>query len=176
MPTDLISSVEAPAGRLIPMALAAAEVGGYADNSCGPICIVDDDEAVCDALATALETYGFSVLPFTSAIEFLADKRRHQAICLIIDQHMPQMDGLTTVATLRGEGPLPPTILISGRSNANIWRRAAELGVQAILDKPFRAAQLVALIRTAATEPGASRGVDRSPDSSPVGEKRCSAS
>ena len=112
----------------------------------GPICVVDDDEWVTDSIATLLETYGFSVRSYTSAAQFLGDLRRGETRCLIIDQHMPGIEGLEAVAALHREALFPPTILITGRLDAPISRRADQLGVAAILEKPFPVARLITLI------------------------------
>ena len=114
----------------------------------GPICVVDDDEWVTDSIKTLLETYGFSVRSYASAAEFLSDQRRDETQCLIIDQHMPGIEGLDAIAAMQREDLFPPTILITGRLDAAISRRADQLGVQAILEKPFPVARLVTLIRS----------------------------
>jgi FixJ family two-component response regulator len=115
----------------------------------GLVCIVDDDVWVCDSLSVLLETYGFAVLAYASGAEFLKDDRRHAAKCLIIDQHMPGLDGLEVVRKLQRDGVLLPAILITGRLDPGIARRAAELGVRAILEKPFPVARLVDLVGSA---------------------------
>ena len=115
----------------------------------GPVCIVDDDVWVCDSLSVLLETYGFAVLAYASAAEFLNDDRRRAAKCLVIDQHMPGLNGLDVVRTLQRDGVLLPAILITGRLDAGIARGAAELGVRAILEKPFPVARLVDLVGSA---------------------------
>ena len=119
----------------------------------GPICVVDDDRWVCDSVTVLLETYGFAVLAYPSGTQFLKDERRVKAKCLVIDQHMPDMDGLEVVAALHREGVSPPTVLITGRLDAGIARRASQLGVREILEKPFPVARLVELIRGAVDRP-----------------------
>jgi len=111
------------------------------------ICIVDDDESVADSLKVLLEIFGFDVQSYGSGADFLADDRRRTAGCLVIDQHMPSMNGLDVVDCLQREGIRVPTILISGRLDANTRERAANLGVTKIIDKPFAARCLVDLIR-----------------------------
>jgi FixJ family two-component response regulator len=113
----------------------------------GAICVVDDDASVCDSLTVLLETYGFEVLAFSSGAAFLADERHRQAGCLVVDQHMPGMEGIDLVAALRGERIFLPWVLITGRLDAGIAERADQFGVIAVLEKPFAAARLVELVR-----------------------------
>jgi two-component system, LuxR family, response regulator FixJ len=112
-----------------------------------PICIVDDDESVADSLKVLLEIFGFDVQSYRSGADFLADDRRRTAACLVIDQHMPAMNGLDVVDYLQREGIRLPTILVSGRLDTNTKERATHLGVTNIIDKPFVARRLVDLIR-----------------------------
>lgn len=111
------------------------------------ICVVDDDEWVRDSFRTLLESLDFAVATYASGREMLADEQRHRASCLIIDQHMPEMNGLETLGALRREGLNVWTILVSGRLDAAITARAAILDVAAILEKPFSTTRLIELIR-----------------------------
>jgi FixJ family two-component response regulator len=112
-----------------------------------PVCVVDDDPWVLDSLTVLLETLGFDVVTFGSGAEFLSDERRRTAGCLLIDQHMPGMDGLDTIDELRREGVTTPTVIITGRLDGNIAARANKLGVIEILEKPFSTKRVVQLVR-----------------------------
>jgi FixJ family two-component response regulator len=126
-----------------------AEVKYERADGWGPVCVVDDDDWVCDSLSAMLEAYGFTVRAYGSGVEFLADDRRAKARCLIIDQHMPTLEGLAVIAELRRQDIVMPAILITGRLDPAIARRAGELGVVATLEKPFPAARLIDLVRQA---------------------------
>jgi two-component system response regulator FixJ len=112
------------------------------------ICIVDDDEWVADSLKSLLETFGFDVQSYHSGTQLLADYQRRSMGCLIIDHHMPDINGLNVVERLREEGVRLPTILISGQVDRNTRARAADLGITSVIEKPFAADSLVALIRS----------------------------
>lgn len=115
-------------------------------NKEGPVCVVEDDDWVRDSLAVLLETHGFAVRTYRSGADFLEDSQRAAAKCLIVDQHMPGMHGLDVIAELRRQAIAIPAILITGRLSPEISRRAGELGVRAILEKPFSSVRLVELI------------------------------
>jgi two-component system response regulator DctR len=87
------------------------------------------------------------VTTYASGRDALVDDRRRRASLFIVDQHMPEMDGLTTLGWLRREGPGVPTILMTGRLDPEIAARATALDVDAILEKPFSVARLLELIR-----------------------------
>lgn len=133
-----------PAGHDLATAMRRARVDGR-----GPIYVVDDDDWVCDSLAVLLETYGFAVQAYNSSERFLADRERDAAKCLVIDQHMRGLDGLGVVAELRRQSISAPTIMITGRLDPGIARRAAALGIIEVIEKPFAVARLIEQVQHA---------------------------
>jgi FixJ family two-component response regulator len=99
------------------------------------IAIVDDDDAVRNSLRFMLEAMGYSVETFSSGAEFVDGDVQHMA-CLVLDQHMPQMTGLELAERLRADGTTIPILLITGSSSPAIIARAAELGIDRVLEKP----------------------------------------
>lgn len=108
----------------------------------GTVGVVDDDPAVLDSLKFLLEVTGHRVAIYGSAMEFLQNPTEPLS-CLILDHQMPQMTGLELVARLRNEGVRIPVLLISGSLSQAIVARAAELGVEKVLEKPLNDADLV---------------------------------
>jgi two-component system response regulator FixJ len=109
------------------------------DNRIGPVAIVDDDPAVLDSLRFLLEVAGHRVAVFASAAQYLAQYVANcgpRPTCLIVDQHMPGMTGLELIARLRISGAEVPAMLVTGSSSRTIVTRAAELGIERVLDKP----------------------------------------
>ncbi len=102
----------------------------------GGVAIVDDDPAVLDSLKFLLEVTGHTVETYSSGDDFLHNRGARPA-CLILDQHMPHMTGLELTARLRIAGETLPVLLITGSSSAAIVSRAAQLGVEKVLEKPL---------------------------------------
>lgn len=100
------------------------------------VCIVDDDDDVRDSLRALLESYDFTVRDFSSASDFLLARRTGDGDCVVLDLHMPKLDGISVLAQMRAEGSKLPAIVISGRSDPALKQRALENGAFALFDKP----------------------------------------
>lgn len=113
------------------------------------IFIIDDDEAVRDSLRLLLECDGFEATGFTSAVAFLETARPSGADCLIVDLHMPGMDGIALLEELRRRGVNLPALVITGRPSEAVRRRARAAGALALLEKPYNSTRLLALVHRA---------------------------
>jgi len=113
------------------------------------IFIVDDDESVCRALAVLLVTYGFTVDTYTCAEEFFRAVPNSVPGCLLLDIHMPGLDGWKTLQHLRTSGSSRPVIIISADKNEGLNERALKAGAVGYLQKPFNDQALVDLIKVA---------------------------
>ena len=98
--------------------------------------IVDDDEPVRDSLKVLLESYDLSVRDYASCGDFLKEVPAADQGCLLLDMHMPVMDGLTFMQRhgdrLRGL----PVIMITGRADPVTRTRARAAGIVEFLEKP----------------------------------------
>jgi FixJ family two-component response regulator len=107
--------------------------------------VVVDDASVHHSVSFLLESYGFSVRTYQSGAELLAAGVRGHG-CLVLDFHVPEMDGLRVLRQLRAERINLPTILITAGADPAIERRAAKAGVFAVVAKPFAADDLIEAI------------------------------
>jgi two-component system, LuxR family, response regulator FixJ len=110
------------------------------------IFIVDDDESVRRALSVLLVTYGFTVGTFASAEEFFHAVSNNVPGCLILDIHMPGLDGWETLQHLFTSGSSRPVIIISADKNEGLNEKALKAGAVGFLQKPFNDQELVDLI------------------------------
>ncbi len=113
------------------------------------VAVVDDDEAVRDSLRFLLETAGFEVTVFASASQFLAAPTDSR-VCLLLDQHMPQLTGLELLRCLQEHGRQLTVALMTGSPSPELTRRARELGAQAVLEKPLNDEALLRFVAAAA--------------------------
>ena len=112
------------------------------------VVVVDDDPAVRNSLKFSLEIEGFTVRDYSSANELLNEPDIADAGCLIIDYHLPQMNGLEMLNRLRERRVAAPAILITSHPSASVRQRAAAAGVR-IVEKPLLGDALVEGVRNA---------------------------
>ncbi len=108
--------------------------------------IVDDDESVCRALKILLKTFDFDAQTFNSAKSFFATVRAEDAGCLLLDIHMPEMDGWTTQRMIRDSGSKRRVIFISAEKSDLALDRALKAGAVGFLQKPVDGQTLANLI------------------------------
>ena len=110
------------------------------------IYIVDDDESVCRAIKTLLMTYDFEVKTFNSAQSFFDAIPNDEPGCLLLDIHMPGLDGWETQKKIMASGSKRSVIFISAEKHENAIDRALKLGAVGFLQKPVNDKILVDLI------------------------------
>ena len=85
-------------------------------------------------------------MAYSSAVDYLMNEA-WKPDCLILDHHMPQMTGLELAARLREAGDKVSILLITGSLSPLIVARAAQLGVERVVEKRERAAEDAARCR-----------------------------
>ena len=100
--------------------------------------IVDDDEAVVDAIRMLLQSVDYEVETFNSPRAFLEVAERISAGCLVLDVRMPGMSGLELQQQLRQRGVPIPIIFITGHGDVPMAVQAMQAGAFDFLQKPFR--------------------------------------
>jgi FixJ family two-component response regulator len=114
------------------------------------ITIVEDDCSVNLAVSRLLEAAGFTVRSFTSAGALLADDAACNADCLVLDVHLPDMNGFDLHRQLAAAGSSAPVVVITAHDDPMHRRAARDIGAFAYLRKPFSSASLVDAVSRAA--------------------------
>ena len=113
------------------------------------IAVVDDEACVSKALKRLLRTAGLAVETFASGAAFLNWLQSETPDCVVLDLHMPQMDGFEVQARLGQQGARLPVIVITGRDTPQARQRAREAGAAAYLAKPLEDTALLEAIAAA---------------------------
>ncbi|MBL8545958.1 MAG: response regulator [Hyphomonadaceae bacterium] len=108
--------------------------------------LVDDDPHVLNALRFSFETEGYEVRTFARGEDLLEDPPTDPGTCLVIDERLPGLSGLDTVARLRARGISMPAVLITTHPTESMVRRAATAGI-GIVEKPLIGDALATTVR-----------------------------
>jgi CheY-like chemotaxis protein len=116
------------------------------------ILIIDDEDDIREVAALSLETIaGWDVVTANSGTQGLARAIEQQPDAILLDVMMPGMDGPTTFRELRKNPATAriPVVLLTAKVQTNDQKRFADLGVEAVLLKPFDPLTLAAQIADA---------------------------
>jgi len=102
------------------------------------ITIVDDDEALCEALGSILKASGFRVGSFSSAEDYLTSSDRQNSGCLILDVRLPGMSGIELQYLLRAMGDEIPIVFLTAHGDSVIRDVVMKAGALGFLTKPVR--------------------------------------
>lgn len=112
----------------VSMMPAAPANAGPAGAGASTVVIVDDDPMLRRTVATNLEDAGYQVVPFAggkAALDYFAEGGRASAI--ILDWHMPELEGPEVLRRLRAAGNAVPVLFLTGH-NQPIYEEAALAG------------------------------------------------
>lgn len=104
------------------------------------ILIVDDEADIREVAAMSLETVcGWNVLQARSGAEGIRIAQQDQPDVILLDVMMPDMDGPKTLQALRADSSIAsiPVIFLTAKVQGTDRKRFAEMGVSAVLSKPF---------------------------------------
>lgn len=116
--------------------------------------VVDDDEAVRESVMLLLEVHGFEVRDFADARSFIEAEKPLEHLdgrncCLLVDLHMPGMNGAELLEYLQTNDQQIPAIVLTGRSSATMLERVERAGAICLLEKPAEEDELTSQIALA---------------------------
>jgi DNA-binding response OmpR family regulator len=99
--------------------------------------IIDDEPAVAQALAEAIEGQGHTSLVAHSGHEGLAAIEAQSPDAVFLDMAMPGLDGIAVLREIRRVHPSVPVIIISGWATTEQIAEARRFGITDVIDKPL---------------------------------------
>ena len=100
------------------------------------IVVVDDDASIRKAFQRLLHSAGFAVETFPSGIEFMESLKTRRPDCVVLDLHMPLMNGFEVQVQLEQTGASIPTVIVTGHDSSETRERALTGRPAAYLRKP----------------------------------------
>ena len=104
------------------------------------VLVVDDEDHIREVAGVSLEAVGgWRVTTASSGAEAIEKAAAERPDAILLDVMMPEMDGPTTFHHLQGEESTRdiPVVLLTAKVHAADRRRLDDLGVAAVLAKPF---------------------------------------
>ena len=128
------------------------EFSGQARRAAPLVMVVDDSLTVRKITGRLLEREGYRVLTAKDGIDALEQLKGELPAIMLVDIEMPRMDGFDLARNVRGDPRTMdiPIVIISSRTAPKHRSRAAELGVNAFLGKPYQESELLQQIATLA--------------------------
>jgi CheY-like chemotaxis protein len=109
------------------------------------ILVIDDEPAIADVLRMLLEFRGHEVFMANDGSRGYATAQRQAPDGIVLDLMMPVMDGFATLAALRSDERTAtiPVVILSALGSSEVKQRCHDMGVRAILQKPYKPEDLL---------------------------------
>lgn len=111
------------------------------------ILIVEDETRIADFLRKGLTTQGFTTETVHTGSDALLHAGAGGFDLVVLDLGLPDMDGMTVLATLRARGCDLPVIILTARDSVDATVAGLQGGADDYLGKPFAFDELLARIR-----------------------------
>jgi DNA-binding response OmpR family regulator len=119
-------------------------------NSSQRILVVDDDPYIRKIISSTLIQNRYQIDTARDGAEAWKALNEVSYSLLITDYKMPRVDGLELIRKLRSQDKSLPVIMVSGTMPVEALNRQPGLRINAMLDKPFTAAELLGVVKRVA--------------------------
>ena len=117
------------------------------------VLVVDDDQPMHRLFARLLARDGVQVLAASDGAGALAAAATAHPSLILLDLHLPDMDGLDTLRALRAAGETARVVILTGQATLPTAREAMRLGAYDFITKPFNPDFVRAVLRKALAQP-----------------------
>ena len=131
------------------------------------VLLAEDDREMRTLIGRALKKEGYQVTEAADGADLVShlgdtienrqEDRAERYDLIISDIRMPGVFGLTVLEGMQDINGVPPIILITAFGDAETHDAAKKLGAAALLDKPFKMAELMARVRQIVRPPMATQ-------------------
>jgi len=111
--------------------------------------VVDDDESIRTLWHWLMESNGIKAQTYATAAEFIAAYRPGGPACLVLDLHLPGMNGLELQDYLNRQGVDIPIVFVSGHGDVPAAVSALKGGAVDFIQKPFSPRDVLAVVQRA---------------------------
>lgn len=112
------------------------------------VAVVEDDEPILDAVTLILEDQEWQVSAYTNGEAFLDDLRDYQPDLLILDSHLPGIDGVEVIEYLSDKLVTLPVIVLTAHPNSIETAKLLNKVESELLVKPVTEPELIASCNT----------------------------
>jgi two-component system nitrogen regulation response regulator NtrX len=113
------------------------------------ILIVDDEQAILQALSAILKDEGYRVLDAPDGVSAVKSLAKEPPSVVLLDIWMPEQDGLETLRQIRDSAPQVPVIMMSGHGTIETAIKAIKLGAYDYIEKPLSLDKVLLLVNHA---------------------------
>ncbi len=99
--------------------------------------VIDDEETIRKAVGFTLRTAGFAVETYGSGVDFLKIADEAERGSIVLDMHMPDMNGLQVQAALTQMDISMPVVMLTGNGDIALAVQAMKAGAVDFLAKPI---------------------------------------
>jgi CheY-like chemotaxis protein len=110
------------------------------------VLVADDNDVAQRLCRRVLEKAGYTVLIAADGLQAVEVALSQRPAMILMDVAMPGIDGIEAMRRIKAEMPEQPIVIASAHSMASDRERFLAAGADDILSKPFRLADLVAIV------------------------------
>jgi len=111
------------------------------------ILIMDDDQSLRYTLSEIFAFVGWEPVAFPNGREGIKEFFNHGADIILVDYHMPEIDGLETVRLIREQDQQIPILVLTVDERQEIADRFLDAGATDFALKPVKAPDLIARVQ-----------------------------
>ena len=115
-------------------------------NASITVLVADDNDVAQRLCRRVLEKAGYAVLIAADGLQAVEMAMSKRPAMILMDVAMPGIDGIEAMKRIKAEIPNQPIVIASAHSMASDRERFLAAGADDILSKPFRLADLVAIV------------------------------